>query len=306
MNGERELTSRFYPTAIRLPIWSRGISLGSALKNLSIGDVTVRRISTVFDIEKGLSRSLLFPRFPPGLNPLDLDERIREEVPTDGVEIVEWMQLAMAENVVLDARCMEYNRLGSQLVSQSGDGYCPGVKTEDCRVKGDRGSTVSRQGYTTTNTPLGSFRLPKNKKGTGVFKDLLSYASMFYCASVQTGISLLKWRSLAETPIRDTVGFYRDRLGNSAPNFFTQITARPSLTATIRQRFSSNDSQTLTMNFRDPTNYARSLGTKKVDIAEGSSEVTYTLSAFPYVPPTVAEISPEDNKDTKLESYVVS
>ncbi|GAH75660.1 unnamed protein product, partial [marine sediment metagenome] len=125
MNGEREVISRFYPTTVRLPVWCRGLSLGSALKNISIGDITVRRISTVFDKEKGLSRSLLFPQFPPGLNPLDLGERIREEAPIDGAEIVEWMQLAAAENAVLDARCMEYNRLGSQLVSKSGDAYIP-------------------------------------------------------------------------------------------------------------------------------------------------------------------------------------
>jgi len=117
--------------------------------------------------------------------------------------------------------------------------------------------------------------------------------------------SLLKWRSLAETPIRQTVGFYMDLRGNTAPNFFVQIPTRPALSVTVRQRFSSDGGQTLGVNLRDPTDYSRVVGTKSVAIAKGTSEVTYTMSAFPYVPPVVAELQPEDARSTKLELFEV-
>ena len=116
----------------------------------------------------------------------------------------------------------------------------------------------------------------------------------------------MKWKSLAETPIRQTVGFYRDGLGHSAPNFFVQRPTRPALSVRVRQRFSTDEDQTLTINFRDPTNYTRVVGSRSVDIAAGENEVTYTVSAFPYVPPVVAEIQPEDNRSTKLEEFVVA
>jgi len=119
-------------------------------------------------------------------------------------------------------------------------------------------------------------------------------------------VNLLKWKSLAETPINQAVGFYRDSAGNVAPQFFVQQPTRPALTVTVKQVFSSDTDQTLNINFRDPTNYAKVLGSKKVDIAAGTCEVTYTVTAFPYVPPLIAEIQPQDKTNTNLQQYTVT
>jgi len=296
----------FYPTRVRLPLWARrnALTLRGALERLRISDLSVSRISSEFK-PRMLMRPFLDPRLPESLDARTyLDVTVRE-VPTDGVEVVEWMQIAHADRLTLSARALEYNRAGSQLVYDNGDSYIPGVTVEDLRFRKESGSTVRTRGYGIADTPLGSFNLPTLKKSTGVFKDLISAATMSYCGSVQWTGNLLKWKELATTPIKQTVGFFSDARGNVAPNFFEQLPTRPKLTVTVRQTFSSNDAQTITMKFRDPTDYSRVLGTKTVDIPAGTSQVTWTMSAFPYVPPTVAEVQPQDETQTSLEEYVV-
>jgi len=297
---------RMYPTTLRFPAWARPLALPRALKSFRVSEPRVRTISKEFIKERGLTRSLYMPEFRPTLNPEEILDGLRAEVAPDGVEVVEWMLLSAAENAVLSARCEEYNRIGSQLVSGSTDGYIPGVTVEDCRIRKERGSLVGTRGYAIAETPRGTFSIPRLGKRTGIFRDLITWGGMYYQGTVQHCETLLKWKSLAETPIRQTVGFYRDYRGNTAPNFFVQRPTRPALSVRVRQRFSTDEDQTLTINFRDPTNYTRTVGSKTVDIAEGESEVTYTVSAFPYVPPVVAEIQPEDQTQTKLEEFVVA
>lgn len=298
--------TRVYPTTFRRPLWVRPMTLRTAINKLRVSDFKVRQISPTFERTKGLARSLYAPEFPLALRPGDLMERLREEAPIDGVEIVEWMQISAVENIILQARIAEYNRLGSELDARSGDPYIPGVVVSDIRFDKVLGATVRSQGFAVASTPRGRFNVPSLGKLPGVFRDLISFGSMSYLGSMQWSGSLLKWRSLAETPIRETVGFYRDHRGNAAPNFFVQIPTRPALSVLVRQRFSSDGDQTLRVNFRDPTNYSRVVGTKSVAIATGTSEATYTVSAFPYVPPTVCEIQPEDGRSTKLEEFVVA
>lgn len=304
-NPEVEGLVRLYPTTIRLPVWARPLTLKTAISRLNVSDFKVKQISPEFEL-KGLARSLYKPEFPLALSPATLMDRLSGEAPTDGVEIVEWMQISAVENTIMQARIAEYNRLGSELAGQSGDGYIPGVVVEDIRFNSDSGATVINRGFAVATTPRGTFNVPSFGKLPGVFRDLISWGSMSYLGTIQWTSSLLKWRSLAETPIRETVGFYMDYRGNVAPNFFVQIPTRPALSVTVRQRFSSDGDQTLKVNFRDPTDYSRVVGTKSVAIAKGNSEVTYTVSAFPYVPPTIAEIQPEDAKQTKLEEFAVA
>jgi hypothetical protein len=297
---------RLYPTTFRLPLWVRRATLGTSINRLSISDLTARQISPTFELERGLMRGLYKPEFPIALNPNTLMSKMVTIAPTDGIEIVEWMQISGVENIVMQARIAEYNRLGSELAGQSGDPYIPGVTVEDITFNADTGAAVRTRGFGVATTPRGGFNVPSLGKMPGVFRDLISWGSMSYLGSYQWIGSLLKWRSLAETPIRDTVGFFRDSVGHVAPNFFVQIPSRPALSVVVRQRFSSDKDQTLGVNFRDPTNYSRTVGSKSVAIAKGESEVTYTVSAFPYVPPVVCEIGPEDNTQTKLEEFVVT
>jgi len=283
----------------------RPFTLRTALERFYVSDLRVREISREFIVERGLLRSPYKPEFPPRLNPEDYLREISGLDPIDGVEIVEWMHISAAENMVLQARLAEYNRLGSQAVGNATDPRYPGLVVEDCRIKDDRGVEVRRRGYAIAITPRGEYHVPAEGKATGVFNDLITWSSVSATMSVQWTATLIKWKSLAETPITKTVGFYRDRRGNVAPNFFVQLPTRPKLVATVRMKLSSNRDQRVQINFRDPTNYMNVLGSRSVDVASGSSEITYTVSAFPYVPPVIAEIQPENSTDTKLEEYVV-
>jgi len=286
-------------------MWVRPLTLGTAIRTLRISEPRVKHISSEFKMEKGLLRSMYRPEFKPTLDPMDIFPYIKSEAPVDGTEIVEWMHYAAAENVVMMARIQEYNRLGSEMSGKSGDSYIPGVVVQDCRFASQRGSTIRHQGYGIVRTPRGDFNVPNLKKKAGIFKDLITWGSISVTYAIQWVGNLLKWISLAETPIRDTVGFYKDGRGNVAPNFFVQQPPRPKLTVTVRQKYSTNKSQTLNLNFRSPSDYTNVVGSKSVDIPSGTSEITYTVTAFPFVPPLVAEIQPQDGTSIKLEEYVV-
>ncbi len=305
--GEAELRGRLYPTTLRLPMWARGLTLGPAIRTFRVSEPRVRAISPTFIKERGLTRALSFPEVRPTLDPLEALAQIRTEKPLVPGEIVGWMQIAGAENAVLQARMREYNRLGSEMDAQSGDPYIPGVSVGDVYFPSRlRGASVRSQGFAVASTPRGDFRVPALGKSTGIFRDLISWGSAPRLYSAQWIGNLIKWRSLAETPIRQTVGFYRDNAGNTAPNFFVQQPTRPALSVTVRQRISSDKDQTLNINFRDPTNYSKVMGSKSIAVARGENEVVYSLSAFPYVPPTVAELQPQNGTSTKLEEYVVA
>ncbi len=298
------LEIRFYPTSFRWPAWARPLVLKGALARLRISEPEVKLLSSEFTLH-GLMRSFYKPEYDVALDTREVLNRMKFEARVDGVEVVEWMQISAAENIVMQARIAEYNRLGSEQLGQSGDGYIPGVVVEDLKYVSQTGATVRSQGYATVATPRGNFNVPSLSKSPGIFRDLISWGSMSYLGAVQFGASLLKWKSLAETPITQAVGFYMDSRGNTAPNFFVQKPPRPALTVTVRQTISSDDKQTVKINFRDPTNYSNTVGTKSVAVAGGTNQVTYTVSAFPYVPPLIAEIQPEDGRQTKLEAYTV-
>lgn len=298
---------RIYPTTLRLPLWARGLALGPAIRSFRVSEPRVRVISPTFIKERGLTRALAFPGFRPALDPMDVLMQVKAERPLIPGEIVEWMQISGAENAVLQARAQEYNRLGSEIATKSGDPYLPGVSVQDVYFPSrTRGADVRSLGYAIASTPRGDFRVPALGKSSGVFRDLISWGSAPKLYTGQWVGNLIKWISLAETPIRQTVGFYKDSKGNAAPNFFVQQPTRPALTVTVRQRISSDKEQTIGINFRDPTNYANVMGSKSVAVATGENEVVYSLSAFPYVPPTVAELQPQDGTSTKLEEYTVA
>lgn len=189
------------------------------------------------------------------------------------------------------------------MVTKTGDPYIPGVRIEDCYIRSQLGRTVENQGYSTVITPRGNFNVDNFGKARGIFRDLLTWASNTRLWNVQFIDNLIKWKELVSTPITNAIGFFMDTRGNNAPNFFLQRPRRPALSSTVTLQLSSENPQNIVMNFRDPTNYTGVSGTKSFDIAAGTSQIQFTLSAIPFVPPVVAEIQPEDGIATKLVSY---
>lgn len=300
----REAILRLYPTEVRLPAWARPLSIKASLPTLTLTDLDVKLVNEAFTL-KGLMRSPYRPDLKPVLDPSEIVEDIRAIAPVDGTEVVEWMQLAAAEYTVMQARIAEYNALGSQLVGGSNDAYIPGLVVEDVMMESVSGAVVSSRGYVTVYTPAGNYTCPNLGKSTGIFSNHLSWASIVWTRVVQFLANLLKWKSLASTPIKQTVGFFMDGAGHVAPNFFVMQTSRPMVRARTKLVFESNNEQTVTLNFRDPTNYKNVLLTKSFKIPAGTSTVLFTITAIPYIPPLVTEIQPQDNVQTKLNEFVV-
>jgi hypothetical protein len=296
---------KVFPTVARMPVWARPMVVKGAVSRLRISDADTKRVSDIFDPERGLLRSPLAPDLRPSLNPGALLSAIQSAAPVDGTEIVGWMQISAVDHIVMQARVAEYNMAGSEILGQSGDPYIPGVAVEDVVFARKTGAAVESDGFAVVTTPRGNFQVPSLGKRPGVFRDLISWGSNDWLGKAQWTGNLLKWKELLETPITNIIGFFMDHRGNVAPHFFVQVPPRPSLMATVRQVFSSDKDQAIVMNFRDPTDYSRVVGSRDIAVASGTTEVTFTISAFPYVPPLVAEIQPQDATQTKLESYVV-
>jgi len=297
----------FYPTKFFFPLWARrrAILAKGALERLRISDLSVEHVKPEFELPVGILRPFLNPRLPPTLNPSVYVEHFTAEAPVDGAEIVEWMHYSGPDKYILSARQLEYNRLGSELVSDSGDPYIPGVAVEDIAFLGEKGDTVNAKGYGTAMTPLGNFRIPSLKKGYGIWRDLITAGSMTYLGSIQWGANLLKWKELARTPIETPVGFFMDTRGNVLSNFFEQLPPRPKFRIRVLQSFLSSVEQTLILNFRDPTDFSKIMTSTSVDIPAGVSEVSFIIVSFPYVPPMVVEIAPSDGVETSLIKYLV-
>jgi hypothetical protein len=306
MSNFREPAVAFYPTVARLPLWAKlPLSLiALAIANVRIEVKGVKRLREEFSL-RGLMRSPLRPELEVALDPAKLIDDIGALAPVDGTEVVEWMHVAAAENVVMQARIAEYNSLGSQLVGMSGDAYVPGVVVEDIWFEPVRGEDVRRRGYASVYTPRGSFSVPGMRKSTGVFSDLLVWGSISRIERIQWVGNLLKWRELAQTPVTQSVGFYMDSVGNVAPLFFLQVPPRRKLRVVVLQAYRSSADQTVTIRFRDPNDYTKVVSAIDIDVPAGQSEVTFTITSFPYVPPLVVEIQPEDRVETILDSYIV-
>jgi hypothetical protein len=298
----REPQVRLYPTRAPLPAW--GGPLVTALSSLRVEEAEVRHVSPEFSI-RGLMKSPYRPDLKVTLNPAELHESVKAIAPIDGAQVVEWMHHATVNNVVLQARAAEYNALGSQLVATSGDAYIPGVTVEDIQFQSIMGSEVASRGSATVITPAGTYDVPVGGKATGIYPSLLTWGSIPHRESVQWVGVLMKWKELASTPIRQSVGFYMDSAGNSAPLFFLQRTSRPKVRAVVKMGFQSSDDQVILINFRNPNDYTKVVASRRASVKAGSSEVSFAMFGIPFVPPLVAEIQPQNNVQCILTEYVV-
>ena len=303
---------RFYPTQIRLPTWALGLSIRPMIRGFSVQNLTVRSISPEFNLdrvpaktERNLMRSKVFPHLPPALDSRAYLKTIAAQAPTDGREIVDWMQMCAADNAILDARCEEYNRLGSQLVSASNDPWIPGASIEDINYVSETGSTISSRGYGTARTPRGNFGVSAGGKGNGIFRDLLTWGSAPWVGISQWVGNLLKWKSLASSPITSAVGFANTQ-GLSAPQYVVLQSSRPALRVSVEQGFTSDKAQRLALTWRDPADFTRTLAYDWADIPAGTSVLSYNVMSFPYVPPVVYHMQPPDEVQTRMDRLVTS
>jgi hypothetical protein len=267
--------------------------------SVSLRSITLK--TAEFNLERGLVRSSLLPWVPVAVDSTAALEAVRSEAPVDGVEVVEWMQLAAADNAVFDAMSDEYNRLGSQLLSGSGDAYIPGVRVGDLRGESVRGSTVTSRGYGTVITPQGNFQVPVGGKATFAKKDILAWAALPRAESVQWNLTLLQWKDLAKAPVKERVRFASSQ-GLVAPNFFSVSPRFPVPLLTMRIGLTSDKSQTVALRGRGVKgSFENVLFEEKFNVDAGESEVVYNVFGFPTVPSFTLELAPSDNTQTILD-----
>jgi hypothetical protein len=257
------------------------------------------------DLETGLARPETLAWVVNAIDSSIARERVSRDVPVDGVEVVEWMQFAAADNAVLEAMEMEYNRLGSQVLSGSGDPYIPGVRVGDLRGESVRGEVVSRRGYGIVRTPYGDFRVPVRGKTTIAIRDLLAWATIPWVGYIQWVLTLIQWRDLASIPIRQRVRFFSSN-GLVAPQFFQYIARLPLPLVMFTIRMTSDRGQEVTIRGRGSRgSYEVVLYEARFKVERGESEVACNIVGVPFVQSHTIEIQPSDNTQTVLDSFEV-
>jgi len=260
----------------------------------------VRRIGPEFDLRRGLLAPPTLPWVPVHVDSAEAREAIVREAPADAHEVVVWMHYAAADAAVFEGACEEYNRIGSELLSGSGDPYIPGVRVGDMRGVSQRGSVVRSRGYGQVSTPVGTYRVPVGRKLTIATGNFLGWAALPHVGSVQWVLTLLQWRSLARAPVTQRVRFPSSH-GRVAPQFFYVSTRVPSPVCLMRIGLTSNRAQRMELRGRDPANYGSVLFSDRFDVEGGESEVVYYVAGFPAAPSFVLELQPEDGTSSVLD-----
>ena len=289
-------STNIFPTKIELPLWEVGLI--TSVSRIQFVDQEVKQIDEKPNFV-GLKKPSFADYLSESLNPDDYLNYIRSKAPVDGREVVEWMHQAFADYAILNARAEEYSSVGGQIVGNSNDGFIPGVSVENLHFQSVSGSTVSNRGFGILITPYGNVNVPSEGKATITFSNLLAWAAIPWVTIIQWGGVILKWKSLAKTPINQTMGFV-SASGLSAPQFIAVSPRRPAVRVRVLANFSSNQEQTLEIKIRNPNNFSQVMAHTSVNIPSGQSNVIFTLRGLPYVSTTVWEIQPEDRTQTAL------
>jgi hypothetical protein len=273
--------------------------------SMSVTRVGVKLVSSKVDLLAGLARPLTLSWVANAIDSSVAREQISRDVPVDGVEVVEWMQWAAADNAVLEAMEIEYNRLGSQVVSGSGDAYIPGVRVGDLRGESVRGNIVLSRGYGVVVTPYGSYNVPVGGKTTIATGDLLAWAAIPWANIVQWVLTLIQWRDLTTLPVRQRVRFASSS-GLVAPQFFLYVARLPLPLVTFRIRITSDREQEVVLRGRGTRgSYETVVYETKFKIESGENEVLCNVAGIPFVQSHTVEIQPSDDTQTVLDSLEV-
>jgi len=300
-----ETLLRYTPTQLPLAKWAAENPriMEQGVENFGFGEFIVRRITETFDINRiPIKLSPLFPQFGKVLATEDVLPRIQQEIPVDGTEIVEWMHDATATNVVMTAREAEYN-VHSQFVTDTGDGYIPGVRVASMAFVRLRGYDYARRGYATVVSPAGEINVPRYTMQPIIGRDFLGWAY----AGAQYGI---QWKGVLGQLVRladritQAVGFPNID-GKVAPFFVLQQPDRETQRAVVRMVVDSDRDQRMRIIFRDPGDYRRVIDEGEIEVPKGRSTIEFVVASYPAVPPVVNHMQPEDGTKTVLNSFEV-
>jgi hypothetical protein len=266
------------------------------------------------EFTRGLLQSPTFtwlPKVSSVVEGKELVSDVAAKAPTDGREIVPWMQEAAAYSAVLEAMAEEYSRAGSFFSDKVGDGLIPGVgigsgsqavKFESVDAE-QVGST--RGAYFVVGTTR--FLCPEYGSLTAAVKDVLAWAAIPGKYYRQWLAALVRWLKdeLAKTPINDRIRF-GGLNGLIAPNFFVVGSQFPPPAMMMSIGLTSDRQQKVGMVMRSSDDFTNVLNSDTLDIPAGESVVDYFILGLPFVEPFVLQLQPENNSETILDSLTVT
>jgi len=262
-------------------------------------------LTEAFDLERGLIRPAAFGWLAkPYVIAAEARDRIAEEAPVDGHDVVDWMHACAAANAVLFGAMEDYDRLGSQLLATSADPYIPGCALSgDFKFRSETAEVVDRRGYTVIMTPVGTFNVPEESCTTVAKGNFLGWAA-------GTGIrgriiqwigTLMRWVELASKPVKERVRC-ANIAGLVAPQFFNipAPLALPLNRTTVV--VTSDKPQTVLLQGRSPTDYGTVMFNFKQEIPSGQSSILYRVIGLPRATAHVLEIQPAHGTATIVDS----
>lgn len=205
-------------------------------------------------------------------------EELRRDAPIDGTEVVEWMHLSGAANILGDRLAPRIKAVTKTYFKWvSGDPYIPGVYNDEYSVQRMLGRTadearVLRNGTTILTVPPGEKRISRNLEVQGLYR---------WRGRIQWTFDLIK-NKIPKLPITDSIPIPAVRAPAAgegmymAPYFpvtFTLI--RPALITRFWMTFSTENPTKINIVFLDAS--YREIGSTTIDLSPGTS--TYIVTA---------------------------
>lgn len=276
-------------------------------------DVSISEIKTIrsplsrSDLISDLKRSPILDWVPASIDSNDVLPTVQELAPL-APDIVEWMQIATANNAVLQGTAEDYARAGSMIAVGSGDAYSPGASTTGIYAVSITADTLRSRGQGQCVIGGQTFSVPAGGKTTIIGRDFLAWASIPDVGTepLQWIMSLMNWLELARSPINTKIRFASlsgpSATGLVAPQFLVVSTAMPSPLVILTIGTESDKPQTLTLTGRALGDYTTELFTLPVSIPEGEIQTRIFVRGIPTVQPFVLQMQPEDQTQTVLTS----
>jgi len=239
-----------------------------------------------------------------------------EEIYEDTLNVVDLSEPDCAKWMI-DATFSEtYNRIMTTqanknkllILSDTNDGFIPGVFVEDLKFKSMTGSEVAQNKNAILVTPYGNVNVPVPGKKTIIFKNILAWSGIPRAFIKQWIGTLVKFKQLSKN-LKESVLFPIS--GTSKEYFFTgplfieHYPEKKRFVNFVDLKISSESPQKIKINYRDINDYTNVLGSINVNCKSGQNEFKLKIRSLKLVPSMVVEIQPNDSIAASLDYYDV-
>jgi len=272
---------------------------------LSVELEEVKLVEPAFELERVKARykaPLALKWIGPAVDYEDALAIVQREVPL-GVDVVEWMREAAAVNAIIDTSIQSYSDNGGRLLGGSGDGYIPGVSVQDTYFPSVSNYTLTSEGRAALVTPVGTYYVPANGKTLVAKGSYLGWAAARRGTDCQWLAAILRWLSLATasrgSPVTNIS--FTSVSGLVAPQFVA-VNPPIGLRHVNHLTLSTNAAQTVTIDYRSPSDYGSVYSSTNVRLAPGSNSLRLRVLGFGSY---VLGVHPSNGTTTTLDKLEV-